>query len=392
MQYFSGRDYIFMDVAGNFGLDKELFETRIKWTEDNLDNLESLMDQADDPIMYIKSVMALREAQQGIPSGHLVSFDACSSGMQIMGALMNCEDTCNMTGLIDPNRRADAYTDGTKAMGELLGTSVNVPRADVKQAMMTFFYGSKMKPIELFGEDTPELKAFYQMLEMKAPLACELMRIMLASWQPFAQMHSWTAPDGFEVKCPVMVPVDVRVEVDELDHATFTHRFYENEGTEKGLANAANIVHSCDGTLVREMNRRCNYDLNQVNKAIKLLKAHKIMPDNDYGFVSINMIDPLLDDPDFIYTRSIKELSKLLDVLMSMTMYKPFPVICIHDAFRCHANNMNHVRYWYKEMLADFADSNIMETMLAEIYGHPVHIHKGSPISHKIRNSNYALA
>ena len=137
MEYFTGKQYIYMDIAGNFGLDKELFQTRIKWTEDNLDNLESLMDQADDPIMYIKSVMALKEAQQGIPSGHLVSFDACSSGMQIMGAIMNCEATCEMTGLIDPNRRADAYTDGTKAMGAILGASVNVPRADVKQAMMT---------------------------------------------------------------------------------------------------------------------------------------------------------------------------------------------------------------------------------------------------------------
>ncbi len=392
MQYFSGRDYIFMDVAGNFGLDKELFETRIKWTEDNLDNLESLMDQADDPIMYIKSVMALREAQQGIPSGHLVSFDACSSGMQLMGAIMNCEATCEMTGLIDPNRRADAYTDGTKAMAQLLGASVNVPRADVKQAMMTFMYGSKAEPKNLFGEDTPELEAFYQMLETKAPGACELMRIMLGSWQPYATMHSWTAPDGFKVKCPVMVPVDVRVEVDELDHTTFTHRFYENQGTEKGLSNAANLVHSLDATIVREMNRRCNYDLNQVNKAISLLESHKIIPDNDYGFVSINMIEPLLNDPDFIYTRSVKELSKLLEVLTTMVMYKPFPVICIHDAFRAHANNINHIRYWYKEMLADFADSNVMENMLSEIYGHPVHIQKGSPISHKIRNSNYALA
>ena len=392
MEYFTGKEYIYMDIAGNFGLDKELFQTRIKWTEDNLDNLESLMDQADDPIMYIKSVMALRDAQQGIPSGHLVSFDACSSGMQIMGAIMNCYETCDMTGLIDPNRRADAYTDGTKAMSDILGASVNIPRNNVKQAMMTFFYGSKAEPRSLFGEDTPELEAFYQMLEIKAPGACELMRIMLGSWQPYAKMHSWTAPDGFKVKCPVMVPVDVRVEVDELDHSTFTHRFYENEGTEKGLSNAANIVHSLDGTMVREINRRCNYDLNQVKQAIALLKKHNIMPDNDYGFVSINMIEPLLSDPDFIYTRSLKELSKLMEILTTMEMYRPFPIVCIHDAFRCHANNMNHVRYWYKEILADYADSNIIEGILEEIHGHPVQIQKGSSVSQYIRNSNYALA
>jgi hypothetical protein len=103
-----------------------------------MDQLESLMDQADDPIMYIKSVRALRDAMNGIPTGHMVTFDACSSGLQIMGALMNCEKSADFCGLIDPNRRADAYTDGTKHMSMLLGSEVKIGRSEVKKAIMTY--------------------------------------------------------------------------------------------------------------------------------------------------------------------------------------------------------------------------------------------------------------
>lgn len=37
---------------------------------------------------------------------------------------------------------------------------------------------------------------------------------------------------------------EARIEVDELDHATFTYYYYENEGSKTGLSNAANVVHS----------------------------------------------------------------------------------------------------------------------------------------------------
>lgn len=42
------------------------------------------------------------------------------------------------------------------------------------------FYGSKAKPKEIFGEDTPELNAFYQAAQQVAPGAWELLQDLLA--------------------------------------------------------------------------------------------------------------------------------------------------------------------------------------------------------------------
>ena len=246
MQTFSGFKYVMIDIANNFGLDKLQFEDRIRWVHEHMDELESLADQAETPPLYMKAVLALRKAQKGIPSGHLVGLDACASGVQVMSALTGCYQGAQATGLVG-DERSDIYTLCTTKMNELLhdqGISVDISRKDAKRALMTSFYGSKLTPKELFGEDTPELAAFYQAAQAVAPGAWELLQDLLASWQPFALKHQWKLPDGYDAVVKVMEKVSARIEVDELDHATFTYEFHENIGSKTGLANAANVVHS----------------------------------------------------------------------------------------------------------------------------------------------------
>lgn len=140
MKRYSGWQYLLIDLANNYGLDKLLFEERIKWAEDNLTNLETLADQAETKPLYLKAVMAIRKAQQGLPTGHLVGLDACCSGVQIMSAMTGCVEGARSTGMIDPGVRADAYNRTTEVMNQDLaqhGLSVNVSRKDAKQALMT---------------------------------------------------------------------------------------------------------------------------------------------------------------------------------------------------------------------------------------------------------------
>lgn len=140
MTEFSGWQYLLIDVANAFGLDKEIFEKRIEWAEQNLAQLESLTDKAETKPLYVKATMAIRKAQMGIPSGHLVGFDAVCSGVQIMSAITGCEAGARATGLIDTGERPDAYSTTTKVMNGLLvqeGLSVNVSRKDAKIALMT---------------------------------------------------------------------------------------------------------------------------------------------------------------------------------------------------------------------------------------------------------------
>lgn len=219
MKTFSGWEYLLIDLANNFGHDKLLFEQRIKWAYENLHQLEDLAGEAETKPLYMKAVMAIRKAQAGKPMGHLVELDACCSGLQILSAITGCVSGAAMCGLVDPNLRADAYSIVTQRVNDHLSEqdiTVDIPRKKAKEATMTVFYGSKQKPIEIFGENTPELDAFYKVITEEAPGAWEALQDTLAAWQPYALVHEWQMPDGFQAKVKVMTKKDIRIEVDEL--------------------------------------------------------------------------------------------------------------------------------------------------------------------------------
>ena len=276
MKTFTGWEYILIDAANAFGKDKLTFEKRLEWTNSVLPDMESLAEQADSKPLFVKAVMAIRKAQKGIPTGHLVAMDAVCSGVQIMSALTGCISGARATGLVDPDVRADAYSELTKEMQKILGPAFTVSRQKAKDALMKAMYGSKAEPIAIFGEGTPELNAFYKAAYTVAPGAWGLLQELLASWQPMALSHEWKLPDGFDAKVKVMQVVETRVEVDELNHSTFTYQYKENVGSKKGLSNAANVIHSIDAYVLRCIHRRCNYDLDVVQFAEELIEAELV--------------------------------------------------------------------------------------------------------------------
>lgn len=412
MVYFTGWEYLLIDAANQFGKDKLTFEERIEWATCALPAMENIYDRAENKPLFLKAVQAIRKAQAGIPTGHLVGFDACCSGIQIMSALSGCVAGATATGLVNPNVRADAYGSVTEAMKTILGSSVNVTRQQAKEALMTSFYGSKAKPIEIFGEETPELNAFYAAANTVAPGAWEVLQDLLGSWQPFALVHEWKLPDGYDARVKVMEKRTARIEVDELDHATFTYEFYENVGQKKGLSNVANVVHSIDAYILRCIHRRCNYDLNVFADAAYIIEMELITrscggasrleqcdPDLNYyieQYVRSGMADvvivPLLTI-DNLGDLSTKHLQALAEIIDGMLQYSPFEVITIHDEFKCHANNMNHLRKQYVNIMAELADSELLSDILGQLHGTSGTYQKlSNNLSALIKQSNYALS
>lgn len=80
MKLYSPFEYLCIDIANAKGLDKLLFEERIAWVTRNIYNLEAYARDAEDPALYIKAVLAMRQAQAGKPIGHLISLDSVCSG------------------------------------------------------------------------------------------------------------------------------------------------------------------------------------------------------------------------------------------------------------------------------------------------------------------------
>lgn len=405
MELFTGGAYLCIDIANQFGLDKQQFADRIEWVNDHEHELEALKEDASDEFRYMAAVMAYRNAQDGVPTGHLVGLDACASGLQVMAAVTGCKTTAKNTGLIGDTRE-DIYTTTTSIMEDLLGGKMSLDPKDVKKSVMTHFYGSKLKPKQTFGDDTPELQAFYEALQIVAPGACQLMEWLLLSWQPYALNHRWTLPDGFDANVPVIQHIDKKIEVDELGHASFMHRFSENIGSEKGLSIAANVVHSIDGFVVRELCRRCNYDKVQLIFAgqciARHLRRHPMKPFEEHTippieqmyhktkFLSLVGIENM--DDGSVTRFSHTYLEALLELIQDTLDNKSFEVITIHDEFKCHANNVNRMRIVYAELFAELAESTIMDSILSEIRGNPVTITKRShDLGDDIRQGEYQL-
>lgn len=411
---YTGWQYLLIDAATQYGHDKLTFEERIKWTEDHLEApglLEAKAPLAETKPLYLKAVMAIRKAQAGLPSGHLVGVDGCCSGIQVMSVLTGCHAGAEATGLVNPEVRADAYSACTEAMQIILGNALGISRKDAKSALMTSFYGSKAQPKIIFGEETKELSAFYEAAKTIAPGAWELLQDLLASWQPYALQHAWVLPDGFDARIKVMTKKEARIEVDELDHATFTYEFYENQGQKAGLSNAANLTHSVDAYILRAMHRRCNYDREMAEHAAALLEIEMISRNLGLGMEPSNPEDPICEYLDH-YERSTvadvvilpyltaentrymspEHLDKLATMVNGMLQYQPFHLVTIHDEFKAHPNHINWVRWQYKEILADLADSNLLDDLLSQIHGTPGTFNKlSNNLGDVIRHSNYGL-
>ena len=239
---YSGWQWMLINAANLAGKDKLTHEQRLDWATENLSKLESFVDEAGSNYpQYITAVMGIRKAQNKHPTGLLVTVDAVCSGMQIMSALTGCLNGAKATGLVDDDRRPDAYASVTEAMNKKLGGTLNISRDDAKRSVMTSFYGSEKVPGEVFGEDTIELDTFYEVMQLVAPGAWGLLGKLKSAWNPGALAHSWKLPDGFDAVVKVMASFEKRIEVDELDHSTFTYYYNVNEGSKKGISLVANV-------------------------------------------------------------------------------------------------------------------------------------------------------
>ena len=269
-----------------------------------------------------------------------------------MSAITGCIAGADATGLVT-DKRADAYTDVTKEMNSILKlrglSQIVVPRGDVKRAVMCSGYGSTLVPKEIFGEGDL-LTTFYQATAKIAPTAFKLMADLLDTWQADALSHNWVMPDNFHVNIKVMQSKETRIEVDELNHATFTTYVKVNQGSKKGLANVANVIHSIDGYLLRSVIRRASYDHKKVatakgfyiielEKRNQAIQALAVLDDELKNMLTIYEYSKMLDVSiiDYITDQNIgcvstELLSKLVATLSKMLELGSSPVLTVHDA------------------------------------------------------------
>jgi ACT domain-containing protein len=404
-QTFTPIEYLKIDIASNFGLDKETWDFRINWFNDNEENLDGIIKDADEPALFYAGTQAYYKALRGEASGYPISLDATASGAQLLSVMVGCAKSARLCNVIDTGDREDLYTNIFDVIATKVSSVLAVSQKQAKQAIMTWLYGSMAQPKSIFGEGE-DLGVFLETMHTEAPGISQLNEALLSLWQPKALSNEWVLPDNFHVKVKVMNEVK--------HHATFLNRQYisvtqENMPNDFGLSLPANTTHSVDGLVVREMQRRCDYDSKQRVEVMELClnssmhsaeKSFKPSSDSkmtstliqhyrDTNFMSVRILDHI--NQDTIQILSQDERTALLDILLSMPD-KPFKVLTIHDCFRVLPNHGNDLRWQYNNILSQIADSSILTSIASQICHEKVNVEKFDDIAGQVLEANYALS
>jgi len=334
MKHITPYQYIQIDIASQFGHDKEDWDTRIEWVNDNESILEDGIGLAKKSLLYAKAVNAYREVQAGKPTNHIIGLDASSSCVQIMGLLIGCEQSLIQTNMINTGVVQDVYTNTNTEMNIHLDADIQVERDRVKSALMTSLYGSKMNPIILFGEGTPELTQFYAARQTLIPGCMEVMSDLLSAWNPHTTSYQWKLPDQHVVKVMVTDPENTSFRIRDI-HGTkssFTYEYKKRNVTSTySTPICANVIQSIDAYLCRELIRRC---------------------------------------------------------------YKSgFNILTVHDCFFSHPNHVHVMRQHYLDICIELYKSNYLSNIISELLGRPVKYKQyDSSLEGKMRDAEYFIS
>ena len=134
-QTFTGREYLKIDIANNYGLDKLDWDDRIAWFDKNEHRLFACLNEAAEPALFYAGMRAWEDVKAGKPIGYMISLDATSSGLQILAALTGDRRAAQLCNVVDAGGRKDAYTTIYNKMLVQIAEQGKISRDDVKQAI-----------------------------------------------------------------------------------------------------------------------------------------------------------------------------------------------------------------------------------------------------------------
>jgi len=294
------------------------------------------------------------------PTGTFIGADASASGIQLMAVLRGCIKSAESVGLLADN---DFYT-LAKETANLVIESNEDPRKVFKECSMQHFYGGVKTPSEKLGE--ANLPKFYETLEALAP-GCERLLEELQSTYWETSVFRWTLPDGFKVQQPVIKTERIELQMPHNPNVVFGYAYKTLITREKGLEMAANVVHSVDAYVARELIYRASFaseDLLGLLPAIEVALA--AANTNNEG--KVFSLHTLMNTPKHAWPLLGKSfLQKAWNYLKAMPNRPAFTVITIHDDFKCHPNYLHWVKWLYIEILAEIADSSLIKQIIEEI-------------------------
>ena len=414
MTLLSPREALAVDMANNLGKDKLNWIDRIKYinsmSEEELYQATS-QDDIDNPYLYMTACSYYIESKDNpsLTSGYPVSFDATASGSQILACLTGDLVTARICNVLPTGIREDSYTTLYQAFKRYV-PEVNISRKDFKKAPMTVFYGSQKQPKEIIGEDN--LHYFYKVMNEYCPLPMKLNDILLDNWQEDVESYGWTLPDGFTVLIKNKTVVNEEIDLGEYGTVTVSHK--EISKLEKGepgtRSYSANLVHSVDALILREVVAMAMHQKDVVARVTKLIenKSYQLFSKNKGKDIAmVEKLQSLYKQSGFLSDRilgylhegtislldgdTIEDLKDMLDVINQMG--EPFEVMTIHDCFRVLPKHVNAIRKAYIYQLYKIAKTKgkMLNFLLSQLFNTEVNFGFGKLNPEDVLNSDFAL-
>ena len=134
-QTFTGKEYLKIDIASNFGLDKLDWDDRLTWFDEHEAALHLLVPEAEEPALFYAGILAWEKALKGEPSGYPISLDATCSGIQFLTVLSCDRKAASICNVVNTGKREDAYVLLYHKMVAKIGGTAKIDRKTTKQAI-----------------------------------------------------------------------------------------------------------------------------------------------------------------------------------------------------------------------------------------------------------------
>ena len=311
------------------------------------------------------------EIEKGFTARELPA-DQHISGLSDQSIWLKDAQGISKLGIVD-NTRHDIYKLLYKSfmrIAEKLGfkSVLNMSRKEFKKIVIPLFYNGEHKLYETLEKE--EAKKFLEIYKHFFPLAEGFRHACLNCWNETSKYDYWMLPDGYEVKCTHRSTSEVLgfewngykfygkcKQVKALPKMTRTERSeYRTPGT-RSLA--ANITHSVDAWIQREVKYRCAmtraracYILNECrgfNPNYTEDKKLTAVIDKtvETGITSARLFWMLEKNPHRLPEHIKDNLREIIKELPT----EAFCPVSVHDEFSVHPKYMNALRWEFNCIL-----------------------------------------
>ena len=271
-----------------------------------------------------------------------------------------------------------------------------------KKCVMQFTYGGNSYCVSNLGTDVHTFHALYK---EHLPLVFTFRNACVAGWNDEALAYSWSLPDGFMVNMECTKPIsdipdycDTRIELEINGKRHHIKPFWSiNTPLQKGELGTkgigANLIHSIDAYIMRELVRRCHgqfrTSLEQISIGeLKCSTNAKAIYDMwvQTKMVSLNILNELKkgDSIPQEYYDAIK------DVMLTLPEHQ-FYIKPIHDEFCCRVEFRDEMVQVYNCLLVELYNSTYAEYAARELELNLEYGKANAKVTQELFNNDYLL-